>query len=267
MKMQVLVATMHRKDHDLLEQMNIQCDAVVGNQCDENRVEHFTWEGRDITWLSFAERGVGLNRNTALQRATADVCLFADDDMRYYDGYTDMVERAFRQKPDADGFIFNVDTLGGDRKRRMNHAVKRVRWYNALNYSAPRIVVKNEAILRENLCFHRCFGGGTSYSCGEDTLFITDMLKRGLKLYTWPESLAQVDQSDSSWFMGYNEKFLYDKGVLFRAVSRRWNWLLCLQDLVRHPHNYRNGGFTFRQAWRLMRRGAKGFNQLRSYKA
>ena len=83
MKVQVLVAAMHQKDHSLLEKMNIRSDAIVANQCDRNEFEDFTWNGHKIRYLSFAERGVGLNRNNALMRATGDICLFADDDMRY----------------------------------------------------------------------------------------------------------------------------------------------------------------------------------------
>jgi len=81
MKIQVLVAAMNQTDHSLLEHMNIKSDAIIGNQCAYNNVEHFEWNGHDITYLNFAEKGVGLNRNNALMRAEAEVCLFADDDM------------------------------------------------------------------------------------------------------------------------------------------------------------------------------------------
>lgn len=269
MRIQVLVAAMHQKDASLLEKMNIQSDAIVGNQCQENRVEQFLWKDRKITYLSFAERGVGLNRNNALLRADGDVCLFADEDMRYCEDYPGLVERAFAAHPDADAIVFNLKTVGDTTRveRRINRDSKRVRWYNALNYGAARLAVKNSSVRRENLSFHRCFGGGTLYSCGEDTLFIVDMLKHGLKLYTWPETIAQVEQNTSTWFSGYNEKFLYDKGALFQAVSRKWAGLLCLQDLLRHPQMYRTAGLSFRKAWALMKQGRKGFAALKPYEA
>ena len=87
MTLQVLVATMHQKDHSLLERMNIQCDAIVINQCDRDEIERFQFRGHDILWMSLKERGVGLSRNTALMRATADILLFADDDVVYNDGW------------------------------------------------------------------------------------------------------------------------------------------------------------------------------------
>ena len=71
MKLQVLVATMHQKDYSLLDKMNIQTDAIVINQCDEYRFEEFEYKGKKIKWYSMKERGIGLSRNTALMRQTA----------------------------------------------------------------------------------------------------------------------------------------------------------------------------------------------------
>lgn len=39
LKVEVLVATMDQKDDSLVKKMNIQTDAIIGNQCDFNRIE------------------------------------------------------------------------------------------------------------------------------------------------------------------------------------------------------------------------------------
>lgn len=98
-KVEVLVAAMHQHDHSLLEKMHIKTDAIIGNQCDNNSVEIFKWNNHTIKYLNFAERGVGLNRNNALMRASGDYCLFADDDMIYVDDYAEKVEKAFFNIP------------------------------------------------------------------------------------------------------------------------------------------------------------------------
>lgn len=265
MNLQVLIASMHQTDYSLLEKMNIQSDAIVGNQCDHDQVDRFQWNGHQICYLSFSERGVGLNRNNALMRATGDICLFADDDMRYHDNYTALVEQAFSAHPDADAIVFNITIQNGHTESRRNTSSKRVRWYNALSYGTCRLAVKTDSIRRENLAFHHCFGGGTMYSCGEDSLFIADMLKHGLRIYTFPISIAEVHQNESTWFSGYSKKYLYDKGALFRALSHRWGMLLCLQDLFRHPYQYKDAGLTFGEAWALMKSGRIGFAQLKPY--
>jgi len=108
MTVQVLVAAMHQTDHSLLEKMNIQTDVIVGNQCDYDSVERFEYRGRRALYLNFAERGVGLNRNNALMRASGDICLFADDDCVYVNGYEQIILAAYGRHPDADVIVFNM---------------------------------------------------------------------------------------------------------------------------------------------------------------
>ena len=76
MKIQVLVATMNQKDHSLIKKMNIKTNAIIGNQCSINSIENFMVGNQEIKYLNFSERGVGLNRNNALMRANADICVF-----------------------------------------------------------------------------------------------------------------------------------------------------------------------------------------------
>ena len=97
MKAQVLVAAMNQKDHNLPIKMNIQTDAIVGNQCDYNSVEKFLCGDHVIQYLNFSERGVGLNRNNALMRADGDILVFADEDEKFNYGYADIVAQAYQK--------------------------------------------------------------------------------------------------------------------------------------------------------------------------
>ena len=106
--LQVLVVTMHQKDFSLVEEMKIEGDALIGNQCDRNSVETIKTEDSEITMYSFDERGVGLNRNNLLMRASADIILFADDDVVYDEGYREKVLKQFEENPKADIIVFNV---------------------------------------------------------------------------------------------------------------------------------------------------------------
>ncbi len=248
MRVQVLVAAMHQQDHSLLEKMNIQSDAIVGNQCDRNEIESFEWNGHRITYLNFAERGVGLNRNNSLMRADGDICLFADDDMRYCDDYVETVLRAFEKHPDADVIIFNL--IEKTPTRAIIQKPARVSYLNFLRYGTARVAFRNEAVRQQGIYFNQCFGGGTPHCHGEDNLFLAACLQKGLKLYAVPYELAELtEERASSWNDGYNEKYLRDQGVLYRTLSRRWWRLLCLQDAVRH---YRKYGMSFRKVYRLM---------------
>ena len=52
------------------------------------------------------------------------------------------------------------------------------------------------------------------YSSGEDSLFIRDAFRKGLKMYSCPTVIAKVKQEESSWFKGYTQKYFVDKGIL-----------------------------------------------------
>lgn len=232
MRIQVLVASMNQVDHSLIGKMHITTDAIVGNQCDFNSVEEFTVGNQRIRYLNFAERGVGLNRNNALMRADADICLFADDDMVYEDNYPEIVERSFLENPNADVIIFNLrerNTLRKDIQKKT-----RVGYLNYLRYGTARVAVRLASVKKYGIYFNQCFGGGTEHCHGEDNLFLTDCLKDGLKIIAVPEYIATLtEERASSWNTGYDEKYLRDQGALYRVISRRWWWLLCLQDAIR----------------------------------
>lgn len=254
MRVQVLVAAMNQHDHSLLDKMNIQSDVIVGNQCDRNSIEEFEYHGNRAVYLNFAERGVGLNRNNALMRATGDICLFADDDMEYENNYVEIVTRAFEMIPDADVIVFNL--IENEPKRYIIKQRRRVRFNNYLRYGTARIAVRLSSIQKNGIFFNQCFGGGTEHCHGEDNLFLSACLKQGLKIYAVPDYVASLtEERQSTWDCGYNEKYLLDQGALYYCISHRFCKLLCLQDAFRHRQEY---GMGFTKAYRLMKKGLNG---------
>lgn len=238
MNIQVLVATMGQRDHSLLQKMHIQSDVIVGNQCDFDSVEKFEYEGNRAVYLNFNEKGVGLNRNNALMRADRDICLFADDDMIYVEGYSKMIENAFLTIPDADVIVFNL--YENTPSRYMITRIKRVRFYNCLRYGAARIAIKLKSIRENAIYFNQCFGGGTEHSHGEDSIFLMSCIKAGLKVYAVPIILAELtEERPSTWNEGFTEKYFRDQGKLYYAISHRFWKLLCFQDVIRHRKEYK----------------------------
>lgn len=266
MNIQVLCTTMNQETAlPLCNKMNIQSDVIFANQCDKVYFEETNYGDYIVKMIATNTVGVGINRNMALMYANADICLLADDDLRYVDGYVQIVEDAFQKLPDADAIIFNIETVGANVKRRINSKIKRVRFFNCLNYGTPRIAFRTKSIMRENIMFSRCFGGGTAFSAGEDSLFITDMLRKKIKIYTYPKKIAEVDQRSSTWFTGYNKKLLYDRGVLYAALSLKLSKLLCIQALIRHKELYVHSKMNFLEAYQIMKNGIKGYSDLISF--
>lgn len=252
---EVLVAAMGQNDYELLDIMNIQTDAIIGNQCERNEIENFIYKKQKIRYLSFNEKGVGLNRNNTLMRATADICIVADDDIVFVDGYAEKIKKHFKDNPKVDVIIFNL--IEKSKKRYIIEKKLKISYHNYMKFGATRIAFRRRSITKAGITFNLHFGGGAEYSAGEDTLFIHDCLKAKLKILAVPDYIATLSENrDSSWFKGYTDKFFIDRGALFASISKRWAWLLCLQFSIRRRKKF-NENKAWYETFRLMIRGVK----------
>lgn len=244
---QVLVSTMNDTNNSILDKMNLKEDVIVINQTDYFKHEKLQ---NNINVYHMNERGVGLSRNNALLRSSSDIIVFADDDLFFYDNYKDIILEAYNKYPKADGIIFNFDS---EKKYRKTTKKKNVKWYNYMKYGTARFTFKRSKIISNRISFSLEFGGGTNIGSGEDSLFLTDLLKKKLKIIALPISYAKMEEwRDSTWFEGFDEKYYIDKGKLFYEISRRFKFFLILRFALKSKEN-----FTFRKRFKLMYKGVK----------
>ncbi len=255
MKVEVLASVMHSSPEDIAARMHLDSDAVIVNQCDCLGQTENVYRGYRIRFFSFPERGVGKSRNEAILRAEGDVCLFADADIVYEDGYAEAVCREFARNPRADMILFNIAIA---EERRTYHITerRRIHWYNCGRYGAVSFAVRRESLLASGVTFSLLFGGGARYSNGEDSLFLKAFLDKGYRVYTAPVTIGKETAGDSTWFQGYNQKFFYDRGVLYHylygcgAKLLAWRFLLAHRGIL-----CRDAGL--RQAYRWMADGIR----------
>lgn len=259
-QLQVLVATMHQKDLSIVEKMNIGCDAVIANQADRNEI----LVTEQIKMITTNTRGVGLNRNIALLAADAEILLFADDDVVYYDGMADAVAQAFRENPKADVLIFGVDITRNGEITEHRHLKPRRLWvWNAMRFGTYTIAVRRQKVLQHNITFNQNFGGGCPFSAGEDTLFLKACFDAGLKVYAHSYVLGTCAKDVSSWFVGHNEKYFYDKGVLMRCLFPRCPRLMSVYFGIRFKRETELGAL---RRVKLMLAGVRGGKTMQVYK-
>ncbi len=233
-RLQVLVATMNQSDHSIAEKMNIRCNAVIANQADREEIVNQNTEYGKIKMITTATRGVGLNRNIALMAADAEYVLFADDDVVYNDDMPESVIAAFDENPDADMIIFSMDIVRDGKVSEKRHLKKkRLHVWNSMRFGTYTIAVRRDAVVKNNITFHQDFGGGCRFSSGEDSLFIKACFDSGMKVYSHDYILGTCCKDVSSWFVGCDEKYFYDKGVLMRKLFPRISRLMALYFSVR----------------------------------
>ena len=271
---QVLIAAVNQAPMKLMKQMNIQSDAILVNQCDHYGVEtipvgiaeqqHVDRQqnedmSNDVDRLPIlqvfhmAERGVGLSRNTALMRATGDICLFSDQDIIYEDGYEKAMLQEFEHHPEADMIVFNIQ-VGEQRQTYHNTQWKKVHWYNCGRYGAVSFAIRREKLLESGVTFSLLFGGGAKYSAGEDSLFIKQFMDKGYSVYASPITIGREAEGESTWFQGYTEKFFFDRGALYHFLYGKMAKPWALRFLLAHKEKMCRD-YSIKEAYSIMKQG------------
>lgn len=116
--------------------------------------------------------------------------------------------------------LFNMD-VPEDRATYHIDGYGRVRWYNCGRYPTYSFSARTEKLREANIAFSLLFGGGARYSNGEDSLFLAECIRKGLKVFKAPVTIGKENGRPSTWFHGYNEKFFYDRGVLYHSCMEK----------------------------------------------
>ena len=248
-KVCVLISCMHQKDHSIVERSNIQTDAVVVNQCDEDSVDEYSFvnkQGRtcNVKFINTTERGLSKSRNMAINNAIGDICLICDDDEVLDDEYEDTIIKAFREYGE-EAIAFRLDYEG-------KHFEEKTCVYNNFNcgrLSSVQMAFKRDAIVRNGVRFDSLMGAGSGNGAGEENKFVHDLIKNGVKVRYVPRHIGRVNVGESSWFNGYTDKYFQDMGWAGRRIyGKVYGFLFLAYFSVRH-HNLGNKGsvYIFRQ--------------------
>lgn len=259
----MLVATMNQHDLSLIDKMNIRQNALIVNQCGAWLFEEKESEYGIIQMVSSDTIGVGINRNLALQLAKADILLFADDDITYYDATLQGVLDAFAEFPDADIIFFGLDmTRNGVVHTRLQDRRKRLHIWNSLKYGAPRMAIRRSTVIKNRLSFSVLFGGGCKYGSGEDSLLICDCFRNGLKVYAHPYVLGTCAQDTSTWFSGYNAKYIFDRGAFvaaaFPGIRNIMKWYYLRKD-------HKKTDFSLKEMLYYMNHGMDAYSEQKTF--
>ena len=227
-RLQILISSVNKDAKELVKRMKAESGGVVINE----RIgaapfpidAEASWEFREGGHLykvkNIDVKGVGVSRNAALLEAESELIQFADDDIVYDEGYAGRIVQEFDAHPEADILLFNVKQQKG-RETYHNTDYARVSWYNYGRYPAYAICARREKLINSGVRYSLLFGGGAPHMNGEDSLFLHDCLKAGLRIYRTDVLIGEELSGESTWFKGYTDKFFFDRGVLYHFLYGR----------------------------------------------
>lgn len=261
-RFEILCVTMHQKDFSKIQEMNIHSDVVFANQADGTSMEEMEFEGHRARMITTESRGLSRNRNIAIQHMDekARIVMFTDDDLRFYNDCECLVIDEFERHPEADAIKFNINSVS-ERKISMKpitefHMTGR---REIGSWGVCGLAIRSEVIKEEKLYFNERFGTGTDNYCGEDTIFLQELLKRKIKLYASPIYIADIDQSVSTWFTGYDERYFLTTGMVLHEMFPHLSPLLAIRSAWRFSKR-KNCGLKF---WRILHYYYKGIEKNR----
>lgn len=239
-RVQLLVSTMKRKDISWFDKLNSSSDAIIINQCGRKGKTKITHGSNNILWIDSDDIGLSKSRNMALDNATGEYLIIADDDLEYIDGYEKIIVESFEKNPNMDIIVFQVEGIEQVFKNYSKKG-KKISFLGSLHVSSVEIVMRKNSIKKANIRFAEEFGSGAKYRMGEENIFLFDCLKSGLKIYYEPKVIAKLHLNESTWFSGYNKKYFLDRG----AVSRKLygdiiGLFMILAFSVKNYKKYRN---------------------------
>lgn len=235
MTFEIAISTM-RKNHDevleMLKKENIHCGCIVINQCDENRAEELNLENQRIRIFYTTERGLSKSRNMALKNAEADILAIGDDDLFYYDNFEKTILSYYEANSKADIALFNMDDLYKTFPRKS----RKCGFFELSGYKSMEATFRVASIRGKSLQFNEFFGTGSKcFNSGEENIFLADCYHSKCRIFYCKDKIVKRLPGESSWFKGYDENFLRDRGAIYYAMSKSLFALYTLRfSFVKH---------------------------------
>lgn len=237
-RLEVLVTTMHQSDLSKYKTMNLKTDAVIANQAERNKKIETIIDGHHVVMLTTTTRGTSKNRNIAIEHSSGEYLLFSDDDLVFYDDYEQTIEHEFDIHPEAEAIRFNVQQIAG-RKTLIKpiNEWRKAKRRKITGYGVCGVVVKRSVLEKNRLRFDESFGPGTANSCGEDTIFLQEMMKKKIAFYLSDKFIADIDQTESTWFRGYDEDYFITAGKVLARIYPIFAYVLVVRSSIRCVKN------------------------------
>jgi hypothetical protein len=187
--------------------------------------------------IELASKGVAKSRNAILRHARGELILFADDDIVWDEAGVCGALTEFAANPDLAILLGRaVDETGTLRKRYPPRRAMLTRW-NCARAATYEMVVRTDLVRAARLWFDEGFGAGVTRYLGDEYIFITDALRRGLHCQYAPITVA-AHPTDSSGARFGSEADARARVAVFDRVFGDLAPLARLAFLARRPSRF-----------------------------
>ncbi|MCD9522779.1 glycosyltransferase [Photobacterium carnosum] len=170
------------------------------NACNES--EFFSiLERSDVTYIKDEGLGLTRSRNIAIKNARSDYCYILDDDVTIIEGAINKIMYII----DNHKFglaAFRVEVDGGNFFKKYKNKIVKINMISAARVCSIEILFNRNIINDKKVIFNERFGLGTNLPSGEEYIFITNCLKKGIECLAFPIStvIHPIESSGDDFF-------------------------------------------------------------------
>lgn len=234
---EILIATMHRDNFDFLKSMfpheNLdELQLLIINQTD---TKELVSTKPNIRVINSQERGLSKSRNMALQNAKGELCVITDDDVIFLPDFLDIVAKGYNRFPNASMLRFRAEKDEGVLLKKYPKTPKeRLSWLDIMNVVSFEITIKRADILEENITFNEHFGLGSTFTMGEEQIFLSSIKKANLQLSYIPKTIVRHDHPSTHQKVSFETNYFVQGAMndaLFEGRTNFWILLKILFDV------------------------------------
>lgn len=199
--LEILIATMNRTSLDFLDVMfqnnslsNYQI--LIINQTTDSCILNSS--ETNIRVINSFEKGLSKSRNLAIENAIGNICLLADDDIVYLEGFEKHIMDGYNTVSNPDVLTFK--TLTTDNKPFSEYPKRTTPLKSFGKYVLSiEISFRRSAIVNSGIRYDEFFGLGATFQDSENYLFLLNLQKHtNFKLFFVPEFIVMHQPLTSS---------------------------------------------------------------------
>ena len=173
----------------------------------------------DVRVVTLSGKGLARNRNNAISHAKADICVLADDDVRYEPAKLISALEVFTTHPSLDIATFKYESRYSPKHYPAYpfDFRNRPRFY----YVASIEIAFRRTSVQGRLCFNELFGlGAEALTAGEEEILMLDAMQLGLDCRFFPMAIVHHDAPSTCTHSAASPGFIMAKGALVRILNR-----------------------------------------------
>lgn len=207
----------------------------------------------DVSLYKYKGKGLSANRNLALDKSTADIVMYADDDAHLLRDTPKIVTETFEKNPDLDVAFFCASTYTGKPLKSYPKeefdifAMPTQYTISALEMACRRNKVQGK------IRFDERFGLGTKFiTCGEEEIWVEDAIRLHLKMRYFPVKVVETSTMLKKSLVYVDAGVQRSRGAIAYYMYGYQAWWMCF------CYAFRSSKKGYCHFWPFMRHLAEG---------